>query len=899
MKKKIREGVRVDDAWRELVTQWNTDVAARFVHRERQSFHRWRLDEPQDLARWHRTGNGLSDAQASKAGEFAIASRSDRALVGIYPSGVFSHRLSAKHAARLTSEDVRIDGDYQLWVRAIGDGGASTRFVVYDYPRKGVVFPTTDLKNQWQWIQSDLSYWSGDLIHIELATGPDAPLLVKNEPRSWFGVREIMILPKGDSPPHEANEMLDAWIEVAYSKPPTSLEEAADQLVSAVNAAINAWVDASITDSQATLLDACLQQGVLSNDLQKLVNAKELIEEYHRLEEEIAVPTRVPSLEETVARTQSLYIRGDHKNPGAIVPRAFLSAIDGHPYETAQSGRLQLAEDLVRADNPLTRRVIANRIWHHLFGRGIVASPDNFGRLGQLPSHPELLDYLATTFVSKGDSIKEMIRLLVTSKTWQLASRPSTQSEEVDPDNYFLSHTHVRRLEAEAIRDSLLLVSGGLNLQLFGEPVNGDSNRRSVYMRVTRNALDPFLRAFDFPEPFSTVGRRDVTNVPAQSLTLMNDERVASLAAAWAKRVVEMKLPSDEDRIRSMFIAGLGRPAKADEIQRAQSYFLAFASKQADAAKQCTELQTAIEKRRKDIEVLIGPVRSRLLDDSTTKSSTAGLDSFRPIARWEFDDSSQDVLGSAHAEVHAGAQIAEGALILNTKGYAVTKPLQQTLTEKTIEAWVQLDTLDQRGGGVMTIQSTDGATFDAIVFAEKSPNQWLAGSNRFSRTQTFNGPSETEAAKRAVHFAIAYHADGRVAGYRDGAPYGEAYQSDGPYEFKSGETVVSFGVRHLPAHPNRMLGGRILRAQLYDRALTSEEIQASSASKSSFVSETQIVAALSQPERKLLDTYRVELAGLEAQLNELRPTVESSDEFSVWTDLARAIFTFKEFLFVK
>lgn len=183
--------------------------------------------------------------------------------------------------------------------------------------------------------------------------------------------------------------------------------------------------------------------------------------------------------------------------------------------------------------NPLTRRVIVNRLWHHLFGRGIVATPDNFGKLGIEPTHPELLDYLATQFKQTGGSMKQMIRSIVLSKTWQLSSKPGVKAMEIDPENGYLSHAFLRRLDAEAIRDSLLAVSGEMNADLFGAPVDGNSPRRSIYVKVRRTGLDPFLRAFDFPEPFSAVGRRDATNVPAQSLTMMNDQRVAALAADW------------------------------------------------------------------------------------------------------------------------------------------------------------------------------------------------------------------------------------------------------------------------------------------------------------------------------------------------------------------------------
>jgi hypothetical protein len=288
-----------------------------------------------------------------------------------------------------------------------------------------------------------------------------------------------------------------------------------------------------------------------------------------------------------------------------------------------------------------------------------------------------------------------------------------------------------------------------------------------------------------------------------------------------------------------------------------------------------------------------------LLSEVSTKPESIELSLPKPIGSWEFNDSLNDSVGVAHAEAHRQAELVNDALVLGNKGYAVTVPLQQTVKAKTLEAWVQLDTLDQRGGGVMTIQTIKGDVFDSIVFAEKSPNQWLAGSNNFQRTESFNGPEEAEASNRPIHVAIVYHEDGEIVGYRDGEIYGKPYQSKGPYEFKKGETVVSFGVRHLPPSDKRMLSGRILRAQLYDKALSSEEIKASASGTSTTISDSQILAALSDTQRAKLEADRVELAGLEKELVALLSKTEEEGEHAKWTDFARAVFTFKEFLFVK
>ncbi|MES2791115.1 MAG: DUF1553 domain-containing protein, partial [Planctomycetota bacterium] len=744
LRKAIASGTPLTAAWQNQVMGWKNNHQQRDARAQQKYWKRWNLSQPADYATWFRDGTALPE-KPSAAGEFAISVSDDNALLGIYPAGAYSHRLSAKSPARFSSDYTRLDDNYDLWVRVIGDGGASVRYVVQDYPRNGTVFPVIQLTPEWTWRKFDLTYWNGDDIHIELTSGKDAPLMVNNSPRSWFGVREAVIVKKGDPAPAESREFLDPLFELSSNAPPQSLEEIADRYVAAITTAVKAWQANSISDAQASLLNACLKQGLLPNHLNELAAAKPLVTEYRRLEEEIVVPTRVPGLEETIGRDQHLFTRGNHKLPAEIVPRRFLEAFDATPYQTQQSGRLQLAEDLLRDSNPLTRRVVVNRLWHHVFGRGLVPTPDNFGRLGQEPTHPELLDFLATEFKTGGWSFKTAIRLMVTSKTWQLNSHPSAKASQADPDNRLLSHAHVRRLEAESIRDSLLTVSGTLNQELFGAPVDGNSSRRSVYVRVQRTALDPFLRAFDFPEPFSTTGRRDVTNVPAQSLTIMNDPRVAALAAAWASQVrSNPQLTSDDLRMQSMFISAFGRPAQAAEIGQLKTYLAETKANLAQLGEQVASSRQQIEQRQNAVRGLLAPARARLIEQAKAKLAAGEHLVPQPISRWEFEGDLKDSIGPAHATALGGAQIDHGTLVVNHQGHAITAPIKQNLKAKTLEAWVQLDDLNQVGGGVMTIQTPNGLVFDSIVFAEQAPRQWLSGSDNFSRTQPFQGPADQD-----------------------------------------------------------------------------------------------------------------------------------------------------------
>lgn len=895
VKKQLADGATFSRAWK-LATQRRLDETN---ERTGEAIRQWDLSEPTDYQRWTATGIGLPD-RPSPAGEFAIASSGDVALTGVYPSGVYSHLLSAKHPARLTSEDFDLGEENELWVRAIGGGGSTVRYVVQDYPRNGTVYPVPKLKPTWNWQRFDMSYWCGDQVHVELTAVKDAPLLVGGDDRSWIGVTEARVIRKGTPPPKHRVAHADVILAKTAQRSPTSMRELAGLVAAAVSDAVDAWRDGTASDQQAEFLDACIRQGVLPNEIGQLAEAKPLIEKYRLVETEIPTVRRVPGLEETTGRTQRLFVRGNHKKPGDLVPRRFLEAIDAKPFQTPNSGRLQLAEHVLADDNPLTRRVIVNRLWHHLFGKGIVATPDNFGRLGSQPTHPELLDWLATRMVAEGWSLKKMIRLLVTSKTWQLSSTVAADARQRDPENHLLTHAPVRRMEAEVIRDSLLSVSGRLNRDLFGGPVNGASPRRSVYVRVIRNSLDPFLRVFDFPEPFSTTGRRDVTNVPAQSLTMMNDVQVAQYASAFATRVLEdADLQTDESRIERMFVLGLARRPSDDEVRRAKAYLAATQEAVTKLRDQVVRFRIELNREQAIVDSILQPERERLVEQAKSQSGSKTSNLPKPIGRWEFEEDFGDAMDGMDGSPISGARIEAGALIVGGSAHVVTSTLKHSLREKTLEAWVKLDGLDQRGGGVMTVQTPNGVVFDSIVFGEREPRKWLAGSNGFSRTQGFQAPQEQEAENRFVHVAIVYQKDGTIVGYRDGKPYGQSYKSDGPYPFKAGEAIVSFGVRHLPATGNRMLAGRIDLAQLYDRALSAEEIAASASGQGFYVSEKQVLEGLSDAQRNRVETSQTKIDELRRQIDAIGSLPDGFGDQEVWADFARALFTLKEFIYVR
>jgi hypothetical protein len=320
--------------------------------------------------------------------------------------------------------------------------------------------------------------------------------------------------------------------------------------------------------------------------------AAPFLEQQARLLAQIKRESRLtPAMQDGSGSDSFVFVRGNPKSPGPIVPRRYLEALGGADLSKGPgSGRLELAELMTDPTiTPFISRVYINRVWHHLFGRGIVASVDNFGVLGELPTHPELLDYLANRFVADSWSTKKLIRTLVLTRAYQMSSAPDAEADEADPGNLRLHRMRLRRLEGEAIRDSILRVSGRLNANMFGPsvpvyltpfqdgrgrpgsgPLDGDG-RRSIYLAVRRNFLSSFLLAFDTPAPFSTVGKRTVSNVPAQALILMNDPFVHGQADLWAKRVLAEKA-SDGDRVRGMYLDAFSRQPTDTELQACRTY---------------------------------------------------------------------------------------------------------------------------------------------------------------------------------------------------------------------------------------------------------------------------------------------------------------------------------------
>ncbi len=289
--------------------------------------------------------------------------------------------------------------------------------------------------------------------------------------------------------------------------------------------------------------------------------------------------------------------RGEVGRPGKPVPRGFprVVEIEGATKVPAKhSGRLEFARWLTHPDHPLTARVMTNRIWHHLLGAGIVRTVDNFGFSGERPSHPELLDHLAVRFMADGWSVKKLVREIVLSRTYRQASTYNAAAFRADPERRLFWRADKRRLDAEAIRDAMLVVSGELDAarpagslvakQIGDRPISligldaslpadlDGSRHRSVYLPVLRDRLPDVLDLFDFAEPSLVTGVRETTNVPVQALYLMNSPFVQSRAKALGDRLLR-EVDDNEQRIRLAFLVCFSREPDADELKLAAAFF--------------------------------------------------------------------------------------------------------------------------------------------------------------------------------------------------------------------------------------------------------------------------------------------------------------------------------------
>lgn len=817
----------------------------------------------QDFDGWTWAGNG---PELAREGDFIIGSiGEDVGVEAVVPRGIYSHLLSNRAAGLLTSPEFEaVEGN--LYVRSFGGGEARARYAIQSFPRtSGPVFPHHNPGgNDPDWHHWNLDYWAGDQIYLELATARDIPIEVRGSIRSWWGVTDMRMVPKGEpAPKNEAAEFQAPLFDSSVT--PKSQEELEALYVAKLAEVIDRFEADACRPGDARFLGTFTRYQILPTRIGHLKTAGPLIRRYQLLERGQPVPIRVPGLVAGDRVDAPLYDRGDPRKPGEPVPQSFVAWLDGEPY--TENGRLELARDLVRPDNPLTARVAVHRIWTWVFGEGLVPSVDNFGRLGEEPTDPELLDHLATRFLENGQSIKGLVRELVTSSTFR-ASRPA------------------HRLDAESLRDAMLAVTGRLDDKRLGPSVSESTPRRSLYVNQRRTSPPPFLAAFDQPVPHTTCGLRPVTNVPAQALALLNDDLVIESARHWARNLSG----SDEERIEAMYLAALSR--KPSQVEReAIAVFLEERGARYERILWESKLEELfLEESRAEREAILAAATERALE---SRPEETPLDLPVPYANWEFDGDASDGQGRLPGELHGQAKIEGGVLVLDG-GSMFTPALPVGIKAKTLEAWVRLRDLDQSGSGLITVQTTNGNLFDSIVFGERQPRRWIAGSNHFQRTQDVDGPEES--LTDWVHLAVTWSADGEVSVYRGGTPYGSSYSVHSQVTFPKGVSQVLIGGRHGTRGSVRgTLRGDIDRAALFDRALSAEEIAALAGGRPNFVSSSERLAAMTDTERARLAELDAGIDASEARYAAMQPDL-STDK---WQELAHAILQLEEFRYLR
>ncbi len=358
-------------------------------------------------------------------------------------------------------------------------------------------------------------------------------------------------------------------------------------------------------------------------------------------------------LDDERPKDSPIFLRGEAENKGPTVPRRYLECVTGpnsKPF-TQGSGRLEMARTIASKSNPLTARVMVNRIWQHHFGEGIVSTPDDFGTMGSGASHPELLDYLAGYFMDHGWSVKQMHRLVLASVTWQQGSGNNPRFAQIDPFNRLLWRQNLRRLEFEPVRDSLLAIGGKLDTNVYGKPVPlalakgrnfraalilepsgramdiGYTTRRTVYGYIDRSDLPEVFNSFDFANPDMSNGHRHQTTVPQQALYLMNSPLVVEQARNVVARRDVTACKTDEDKIRRLYEIIYQRLPRAEEVQMG-IVFLDDARTPADAAPKAAASEP------------VRPGKGRIREQFKAKQEAriaarrAGLRDARPLDAW-------------------------------------------------------------------------------------------------------------------------------------------------------------------------------------------------------------------------------------------------------------------------
>ena len=827
-----------------------------------------------DAYAWYAEGTTLTPTP-EPAGSFAVLPEGDAVLDALLPSGIYSHLLSDKHAAVLTSPWFTME-EGELWIRVMGGGGARTRYVPRAYPRAvGPIYKTHEANARTpEWRRWSMDFWAGDRAYLEIATARDLAVEVRGQERSRWGLSEVALVPRGAPAPRP--ELAECAGPLADEPgAPQDLEGLRAHYAATAMTCLEAWQAGTARDDQVRFLDGLLQAGLLPRTLDALPRTAPLALEWRTLEAEVPVPLRAPGVLPGERVDQALMHRGvptDLRDP--VAPR-FLEVLDPTPFARTKDPRAALARALVAPSNPLTPRAAVNRLWAWVFGEGLVPTTENLGLLAPEPEHLKLLDHLASSFVASGWDTRALLRRLVLSRTFRQESAP-------------------RRRDAEALRDAMLQASGRLDPARLGPSDGEGSGRRSLYVSQRRGSPPAFLRAFGLPDAASTQGTRPETNVPAQALALLNGDLAREAARGLAARARREGAASDEAAVERMWGLALGRAPANDERAAALAFLADLTAVRDEAAGTHAAVLAEEAQAVAGAEELLASGRARVREargeDATTASTLPA-----PIAAWEFEGDLDDAIGSLHGELIGAGRLEDGALVLEG-GWVLTPPLPRDLGARTLEARVRLDGLDQRGSGLVTVQQLQGGVFDSIVFNERRPGEWLAGSDFFNRTDDLGGPPERE--QDFVVLTLTYAEDGTITAYRNGAPYGAPIRKSELVTYEAGRSQFLLGGRH--GSRTGMAGalrGALDHARVFDRALRPDEVAASAASDPNFVTRADALRALDPAERRRLED-------LELQATEARARAEAVDALATsppdqpWTELAAALFLLEEFRYL-
>ena len=598
------------ERWGQLQSQWQQENERRRAHNAPftvlADFSSHRFPDG-----WIVEGAGIENGWVSEATP-RIALDGGKILSNVLPRGLHSHALSPKLPGAVRLPEPERFPRTHVSVLAAGGSWAGYRQIPQNaFLNEGPVF--FDPASSPAWITLAPSPLKHGVTRVlsEFST-PDlnanfpprtgvarmGATTLPNEDNGfdkngWFSVTRVVA---HDSPGHPLEE-LDTFADLFDHQQQISIDSISNQFFEWMKGAVGRWSANASVPGDAKLIAWLIEQGVLGNDIAIDPELAKLVHQYREVEAEIGFARSVNSMDERSVQPidYRLNIRGDVHNEGSAVQRDFLEVFKGqHRVEGSNgSGRLELAHYLSSPENPQTARVYVNRVWQWIFGMGLVETPSDFGKLGGRPSHPELLDWLAVQFMQEGWSTKRLVRRLVLSETFRQSGQVSPKGKEVDPGNRLLHHYPTRRLEAEAIRDSLLAASGRLDRTLYGRPIrphrsavdsqkrlfSGPSDghgRRSIYLEMSVMQPPEFLVGFNLPDLKIPTGRRDVTNVPAQALLLMNSQFVNEMSQHWGSRLIGDLSAHPEERIANMFLSAFGRQPSQAELSRWSAAALEF-----------------------------------------------------------------------------------------------------------------------------------------------------------------------------------------------------------------------------------------------------------------------------------------------------------------------------------